>query len=149
MIENDTEVKHVGIRASNTVKTLTPTEVVPGVQTTPDPFYTTITVPSSGKYAFEYDSPVSSSTGMYPSPDNAVLIDPLKSTENESPEQQQTLFGLPEGDFESGFADDHCFAYTPDKEESVLSRRVSRLEEQVDGILDRLAKFSIRASHKI
>jgi hypothetical protein len=30
-----------------------------------------------------------------------------------------------------------------------LAGRVTKLEEQVDSILDRLAKFSIRASHKI
>ena len=30
-----------------------------------------------------------------------------------------------------------------------LEKRVTRLEEQVDGLLDRLAKFSIRSGHKI
>lgn len=141
MNENENEVKPSPLRASNTVSTLKPVEV-----------NASFPIPESG-IAGELRNPRHLQKALDDLADWAKDI-PLSGQDVEtvpSPEQQQTLFGLPEGDFESGFADDHCFAYTPDEAHfnNSLLQRVERLEEQVDGLLDRIAKYNIRAQHRI
>ena len=40
-------------------------------------------------------------------------------------------------------------SYEPENDMSGTERRIQRLEEQMDGLLDRLAKYNVRAQHRI
>jgi len=69
--------------------------------------------------------------------------------------------GLPLTDYEYAVAeakadarlaesDDHCFAYTDmEAPRKSLEDRVTKLEDQMDGLLDRLARYNTKSSHKI
>jgi len=126
--ENDGQeapTPRTGLRASNTVATLTPREVLPlqGRGLPPIDYeedvrkvdWPTATLPSPGYAGAPADVPpeVEEQVG------NVLPVD--------WPTAAETM----------GFRSDSLYA------------RVDRLEEQMDGLLDRLAKFNFKASHKI
>jgi len=67
-------------------------------------------------------------------------------------EPLDNLRKLMAGDLESLPKNDDCFAYydyKPGSDQSEYGRRLQKLEEQMDGLLDRLARYNQRAQHRI
>ena len=137
MVDNESEIQtRSPLRASNTVSTLKPVDIT--------------------NYGKGFSGEVPNETFGGPA------IDTLH--DEEVNHVQRPLF--PAGDFESDFApvenlrkllasqpdedgDSGAFAYTPEPSERSLRARVLKLEEQMDSLLDRIALFNIKASHKI
>ena len=76
----------------------------------------------------------------------------LNDTEAVYGEPLDNLRKLMAGDLESLPKNDDCFAYydyKPGSDQSEYGRRLQKLEEQMDGLLDRLARYNQRAQHRI
>jgi hypothetical protein len=120
--EVPTPVRLTSLRASNTLESLRPREVnvPPPFGFTGDPFQTYDPVQKT-------DSPVQG-RGLPPEQYNLLPVDWPTASETMGFQEVERAYGV---------------LQLP------LDERVTRLEEQVDSILDRLAKFSIKSSHKI
>lgn len=163
MVDKDTENQTKGLRASNTVSTLKPTEVQ--AQQAQDWPMTPELLGGGNPYVGvdlgqELPQPMPEKiwVGRTATISEGVA-DALGCTidDNGTLHAKENLRKLMHGDFEGLPDDSGAFAYTPDeplfKSKYIgvpdLLIRIEKLEEQVDGLLDRIAKHNIRAQHRI
>ena len=137
MVDNDTEVQTKGLRASNTITTLRPTEVT-GYET-----------PSGGHVTMEE---ILAPQKAYEKGVARVIDEFVKYPESHLPVQKTDLFTEHEQAEELNTPGQIIEVDDPRDFLPVgrsLAERVEKLEGQVDGLLYRIAKYNIRAQHRI